>query len=388
MPEAVPVLPSSLGTLQLLGEIGRGGFGTVYSARMEGISRPLAIKVFDPSSFQNDIGVALRRFHLEGEYLQKLRHPHIIQVLGMGLIGDKPFLLMEYFDGFNLYSVRDKFGEPSPQSVLKFIERIASAVSYAHEQGIVHRDIKPTNLMTKAGDARLLDFGIAVKIDPKGERLTKVGGTIVGDSFCAPELHDNPRLVDPRTDIYSLGACWYWLLTGVTPKGVDWDKKIREVKGIKPDYERIVFHCLQDIDHRYQTASELARDLQILRQGNPVPTRKDEIDDRAALFLGATLSITVSVPWGASLYSIEQQIGNKLKSFAMAIVIQKLKRFELIEEIQGEDHDGEKFRAFRLSEKGHNFAEENSVRIEKLLDEAKPEPVSEKPTTVTEDVPF
>lgn len=370
-----------LGKITILDEIGQGGFGRVYKAKMEGISIPFAIKIFEPSTF-NNYDTALQRFRFEAEFLFSLRHQHIVQIYNIGEIENKPYILMEFFDGYDLYTARKKVSSPPPGQVIDFFMRIVQGISYAHDRSLVHRDIKPSNIMTKKGDARILDFGIATKIDPAGERFTRIGSTPVGDAFCAPELHENPRLIDPRTDIYSVGACWYWLLTGLTPKGVGWEKAIRNIDGVSPDYERVLLTCLKPIDARYPNARELAKDLELLTSGQKIAARNDEIDDIAAIILGAISSLTVNDSFGASLYAIEKQIGTMVSRFTLGIYLRKLLRLELVEDQIGHDFNGEEYRVFRLLDKGFLLIEEQQGRIEQLLLKCQPEPIDEPQSSI------
>ena len=156
-------------------------------------------------------------FLREANLLFRFRHARIVPIYGVGEHDGKPYILMEFFPGHNLVQARESFGIPDAQAILPFIEFAAEALGYAHSLDVVHRDIKPTNLMTIRGDARVLDFGIAALLDPKGQRFTRASAAIAGDAFSAPELTDNPMLVDPRCDLYSLGACWFWLLKRIAP---------------------------------------------------------------------------------------------------------------------------------------------------------------------------
>ena len=276
-----------LGTLTVGGLIGRGGYGEVYKARLAPFGQDFAVKFLDPSPFHNHPEKAHERFVKEAEILMALRHQYIVPIYGVGEHEGRPYILMEYFDGYNLCAAREKSGAPSPRVVLSFVERVAEGLGYAHQRGVVHRDIKPSNLLTRQGDARVIDFGIAKIMDPEGVRFTETGGTPVGDAYAAPELIADPRLIDPRCDVYSLGACWFWLLTGTTPQGRNWEAALRAVDQMEPQYEQVLLKALDRMEARYQTMGELVADVQALRSdANPRANSAGELDDNAALVLG------------------------------------------------------------------------------------------------------
>ena len=137
-----------LGELSIGENIGRGGFGVVHKARLAHLEMDFAIKFLDPSPFNSDKAAASARFLREAEVLLRLRHPYIVPIYGVGEHDGRPYILMEFFPGFDLHRARDEHGTPEPRAVLAFIEFIAAGLAHAHEQGVIHRDIKPSNLMT------------------------------------------------------------------------------------------------------------------------------------------------------------------------------------------------------------------------------------------------
>jgi serine/threonine protein kinase len=175
-----------LGRMTVGEQLGVGGFGVVHKATLDGIGLTFAVKFLHPSIGNDDVATATRRFFREAELLFRFRHRHIVPIYGVGEYEGRPYILMEYFPGMSLVQAR-QIGQPSPQVVLPFIEYVAGALSYAHENNVVHRDIKPQNLMTVKGDARVLDFGVAALLDPRGERFTRSSDAVAGDAFSAPE---------------------------------------------------------------------------------------------------------------------------------------------------------------------------------------------------------
>lgn len=371
----------ALGQLTVGKEIGKGGFGVVYEAALSGVSFPFAVKFLDPSPFNTDAVTARKRFYKEAELLLKLRHPHIIAIYGLGEHEGKPYILMEKFDGFRLREVRDR-SAPDPTDVLPFVEFIAGALAYAHSKNVVHRDIKPSNLMTIRGDARVLDFGIAAVLDPDGSRLTRTGGTVAGDAYSAPELIENPKLLDPRCDIYSVGACWFWLLTGKTPQGTGWEASLREVDGVSPDYQRVLLGSLASSDKRYPTMEQLLEQVRSLRAGLRPALRPDEIGDDDAYVLGVIAS-ELSVSSEAVTPHQLEHAASSMTPLALRIAHKKLLRLKMVETSTEEDFNGNEFRLIRLLSEGETWLEKNQERVATLLRARAPKPVPHN-----EDIPF
>jgi eukaryotic-like serine/threonine-protein kinase len=243
--------------------IGSGGFGEVKRMKHNLLKMDFAFKFFSPI-FSNGDERNLERFFRESQILFRLNHQNIIRIYDVGLIGNKPFIRMELFEGKNLNQVLKEHGRfPINRSIDLLIE-LADALSHAHGVGIVHRDIRPSNIMiARPRQVRVIDFGLGIYLENElTSRLTRTGHNIAVGHFTAPELISNPKLIDPRTDIYSLGAVWYNLITGsVLPAG----SKIREilysVEGMNEEIAEIILKCLEDIDGRYQTMQELSLDL-------------------------------------------------------------------------------------------------------------------------------
>jgi serine/threonine protein kinase len=377
----------ALGELKVGKEIGKGGFGVVHEASIAGISFPFAVKFLDPSPFNADLASARARFFREAELLFKLRHPHIVAIYGVGEHEGRPYILMEKFAGLNLHAAREK-GAPEPVSVLPFIEYVASALGYAHSQDVVHRDIKPRNLMALKGDGRVLDFGIAALLDPEGARFTRTGGTPVGDAFSAPELLDDPRRKDPRCDIYSLGACWFWLLTGKAPKGVNWEAALRSSVKVSPDYERVVLRCLEQPDARYATMGELAAEVRALQAGDKPKAGLDGIGDDDAVVLGVIASACPTPGDTTSFYHVEQELTGGLSRLAMGVANRKLLRLGLIETSVETDWNGNDSSVLRLSAAGERWTETHQAHIAGLLASVHARRHAQVAPTSGDDIPF
>jgi serine/threonine-protein kinase len=210
---------AKLGHYLLEDEIGRGGMGVVYKARHATLRRPTAIKLLPPDrSAEQDI----LRFELEVQWTATLSHPNTVAVYDYGRTPDGVFYcVMEYVDGMSLQYMVDTWGAVSPGRVVHMLRQACGALAEAHAEGIIHRDVKPANLMLcergRVPDViKVLDFGLVKDTrksldDPDLSAADTVLGT---PAYIAPEAIDNPESIDFRSDIYGLGAVGYFLLTG------------------------------------------------------------------------------------------------------------------------------------------------------------------------------
>lgn len=248
--------------------IGEGGFGQVFKFENKLINLDFAIKILNPA-FANGGEGNLERFFREARILFKLQHPNIIRVYDVGMMGSVPFIKMEYFEGKDLNKVLKEFGNLSSEKALVLVEEISKALSYAHNKiGIVHRDLRPSNIMVaRPNQFRIIDFGLGVFLEKElVSRITRTGESIVGGHYTAPELIDNPRLLDPRSDIYSLGAVWFTALTGRPPAGSRINEQLSSILKLEKGYSDMILKCLDDIDERYQNINELLEDIENYRR--------------------------------------------------------------------------------------------------------------------------
>lgn len=248
--------------------IGEGGFGQVYKIKNELIKMSFAIKVLNPA-FANGGEGNLERFFREARILFKLHHPNIIKVYDVGMTGRVPFIKMEFFEGKDLNKVLKDHSNLTPEKALVLIEEISDALNYAHnEVGIVHRDIRPSNIMVaRPNQFRLIDFGLGVFLEKElVTRITRSGENIVGGHYTAPELLENPSLLDPRSDIYSLGAVWFTVLTGRPPAGSRIKEQLLSIPGLKREYTNMILRCLDEREERYQNITELLKDIENYRK--------------------------------------------------------------------------------------------------------------------------
>lgn len=200
-------------------EIGRGGMGIVYRARDKRLKRVVAIKLLPPElSFRRDIR---SRFLREAETAAQLGHPNIVPIYSVDEVGNLVFFVMACIDGDNLATMLQKRGPLPVENVRRWVAEVADALAYAHARGVIHRDIKPDNILLDGIDGRALvtDFGIARAMVDSGEssRLTATGMAIGTPAYMSPEQASGDRDLDGRSDLYSLGVVAYQMLVGEPP---------------------------------------------------------------------------------------------------------------------------------------------------------------------------
>jgi tRNA A-37 threonylcarbamoyl transferase component Bud32 len=292
-PDAPPV--ERLGGLRLVRRIGAGGMGAVYLAADETLGRPAAVKIMLPRPGATDAAAREDRFRREARALAKLRHPHIVAVHAYGEELGLRYLAMEYVPGRPWSEVLAAAAvggvRPPVDDVLRVGAEIARALAAAHAEGVVHRDVKPSNVrITPEGRAVLVDFGVAR--DDADAALTATGEFCGSPQYASPEQADPARgTVDARTDVYSLGATLYEALTGTAPFRADSRERLfrailsddplpprRLAPNLSRDVETLVMAALdKDPARRPPTAAAFAADLEAARDGRPISVRRPTV---------------------------------------------------------------------------------------------------------------
>jgi TolB-like protein/Tfp pilus assembly protein PilF/predicted Ser/Thr protein kinase len=310
------------GDYELLEEIGRGGQGVVYRARQKSLNRLVALKVIGLAHWATEAHV--KRFRLEAEAAASLNHPCIVPIYEVGERDGACYFSMGLVDGGQLDAVAKR--EPIPlRHAAELIAKLARTVSYAHEHGILHRDIKPGNILLDAkGEPHLTDFGLArlVETESTVTRTMEVLGT---PSYMAPEqaVGNNAR-VTGATDIYGLGAVLYQLLTGHPPfaGGTTFetvrlvlDTEPRQPRLLNPKVDRdlatICLKCLEkDPQRRYSSALALAEDLECWLMHEPIRARRTGIFTRGRKWVrrnptNAVLVVALAAAIGAMIWKSE-----------------------------------------------------------------------------------
>jgi len=210
----VAKLPESIGKYKVEALIARGGMGAVYKAIHPTLHRPVIIKKLTLRG-RKDIN---ERFKREARILMDFRHDGVVNMYDHFKLGSSYYIVLEFVDGASLEDVikRERYLDNGTAAYILY--HTAIALHYAHEKKVVHRDIKPANLLlSKAGEIKLVDFGIAVSDEDADEGLTREGMTLGTPSYMAPEQFQNTKNVDRRADIYSLGVLAYEMMTGKKP---------------------------------------------------------------------------------------------------------------------------------------------------------------------------
>ncbi len=304
---------------EILGELGRGGMGVVYRAMHQKLQRLVALKMILSGTHASEAGIA--RFKAEAAAIAQLHHPNFVQVYEIGEHDGCPYFSLELIEGGSL-DRRLKESPPTPNGAARIIEQLARAMSFAHEHGIVHRDLKPANVLlavvaakasvSRSGsrssisgsedhwsrncEPKITDFGLAKRVDDESSNLTATGAIIGTPNYMSPEQAEGRvRQIGPASDIYSLGAMLYEMLTGRPPfKGSNMMEIIKLVvsqdpvppRQIEPrlalDLETICLKCLEkDPARRYESAIALADDLRRYLDHEPILARPISTTERA-----------------------------------------------------------------------------------------------------------
>ena len=204
-----------VGNYELLERIAEGGMGTVYKGRHRFSGQIVAVKVVAAHMTSNQ--VLLKRFEQEYQAAKQLNHPNIVKALEYGDAGSTPYLVMEFVDGESLGRKIEREGKMPERDAVRLIAQVAQGLHRAHKEKLIHRDVKPDNiLVTSDGQAKLADLGLVKEVETE-LNLTRTGRGLGTPHFMAPEQFKNAKNVDPRCDIYSLGATLYMMVTGEMP---------------------------------------------------------------------------------------------------------------------------------------------------------------------------
>jgi serine/threonine-protein kinase len=311
----VALLPRSFGDYELLAELGRGGMGIVYKAREKSLDRTIALKMVLRGELASP--EALARFQTEARAGAALNHENIVPVYTVSEHGGQPFYTMQFVEGTTL--TQKLASGPLPDRVAaRYLLAVAEAVEHAHRHGILHRDLKPSNVLIDAQDRpHVADFGLAKRIGEPGASatggITSTGAILGTPSYLAPEQAAGSRgIISPASDVYSLGAILYEMLTGRPPfqaaTALDTLLLVLEQEPVPPralnpkvdrDLEMICLKCLQKPPElRYSTAAALAADLRAYLEGEPVSVRSTRLTSFIGRVFRETHHAAVLQNWG------------------------------------------------------------------------------------------
>ncbi|MBT7658383.1 MAG: serine/threonine protein kinase [Phycisphaerae bacterium] len=300
-------MPSQIGKYKIISVIGQGGMGCVFEAMQESPRRRVALKVIKPGSTSK---MALRRFEFEAQTLAKLQHPNIAQIYESGTWdspnGNVPFFAMEYIQGNRTLLEYARGKKLSTSDCLNLFDKVCNAVHHGHQKGVIHRDLKPDNiLVSKNGEPKIIDFGVAraTDADMAVATMQTTMGQLVGTlQYMSPEQCDaDPDLIDIRSDVYSLGIILFQLLSGKLPYNLHRQaihEAVRVIKEERPDsmgtistnlrgdIDTITSKALEkDCEMRYQSASELANDINRYLNNEPIIARPASISYQLKMFI-------------------------------------------------------------------------------------------------------
>jgi len=276
-PDAQDLSGRQLGDYRVLRRLGRGGMADVYLAEQMSLRRQVALKVLHTELAKD--GNYVKRFHFEAQAAASLVHANIVQIHEVGQLDGLHFIAQEYVPGMNLREWLNRKGTTDVKMSVLILRQVAAALQRASEQGIVHRDIKPDNIMlTQSGEVKVADFGLARVSGNDGVNITQVGVTMGTPLYMSPEQVEGKSL-DTRSDIYSLGITSYHMLTGEPPFRAETalgvavqhlNSQAERLEKIRPDLPaglcRIIHKMLaKDPKDRYASSRDLLKDLRALQ---------------------------------------------------------------------------------------------------------------------------
>lgn len=296
---------------EILERIGTGGMAIVYKAKCHRLNRLVAIKILKSDLAQNE--EFRRRFNAESQAVAQLSHPNIVSVYDVSRGGDMEYIVMELIDGITLKQYMEKRGQLNWRESLHFITQVMRGLSHAHSRGIIHRDIKPQNIMVlRDGSVKVADFGIACLADSAQTLTQEALGSV---HYISPEQARGDR-PDARSDIYSSGVVLYEMLTGRLPFEGESAVSVAiqhlssiplAPREINPDIpEQLELICMKamapDLEHRYQSADAMIADLEAFRKNPEVEMKFDlsdlrpEENDEPTRTIRTMPSHTVTIP--------------------------------------------------------------------------------------------
>ncbi|MGH8110026.1 MAG: serine/threonine protein kinase [Arenimonas sp.] len=299
-----------IGHYEIVSELGRGGMGVVYKGYEPALTRYVAIKELSPALAHDQ--TLVERFLREARSMASLNDPHIIQIFLIGQENNQPFFVMEFVDGESLSAIIKREGRLQVADALKILHQSAKGLSVAHDRGVIHRDIKPGNLMlSQRGQIKIADFGIALANHDFNSKLTGTGEFVGTPGYLSPEVCLG-KAVDQRSDIFALGIVLFEMLTGRTPFSDESPLKlmldvvqsqIPDVRELNSDVDADVASILsrmleKEPMDRYQSTEALIDDLEkhpLIRQGGPLKLKTLPPSGPAATLIGMATPVTPGV---------------------------------------------------------------------------------------------
>ena len=296
---------------EILEELGKGGMGEVYKVKDKKLDEEMALKVLKPEIAANKD--MIERFKNELKFARKIAHRHVCRMYDLNEAEETPYITMEFVQGEDLKSTIRESGKFKEENAIAVTKQVCEGLAEAHALGVVHRDLKPQNIMIdENGNAKVMDFGIARSIEAAG--VTQTGMMIGTPDYMSPEQAEGEE-ADQRSDIYAMGVILYEMVTGSVPFKGDTafsvalkhkTKLPQDPKKLNPDISenlsRLILICMEkDRERRYQTAEALLNDLQNLAAGLPLGTK---IRPRHDTFIAAMIRKKLLIPAMVSVLAI------------------------------------------------------------------------------------
>ncbi len=369
--------PERLGDFRLIRRIGGGGMGVVYLAEQESLGRRVALKLIRPEHLY--FAGSRERFRREVESVARLQHPGIVPIYTVGEASGIPYFAMEWIHGCTLADVLKKLGDEGPERLsgadlaravqacspsdadeptegrasaafegswaetcLRVVRDVALALEHAHARGVIHRDVKPSNVgVTRGGRIVLLDFGLARARG--GQKLTRTGSELGSLAYMSPEqVKGDENALGPRTDIYSLGVTLYELLTLKVPYLSETTEVTRRLildgrpdairlrnRAIGRDAETVCLKAMErDPARRYATAADLARDIENVLGHRPIEARRPGAWIRSMRWMERHPAMSAALALGALL--VLGSVGFAIREHASNLAIRRLSDLQLI----------------------------------------------------------
>ncbi|MDF1664545.1 MAG: protein kinase [Planctomycetota bacterium] len=301
--------PDVIGPYHLIRELGRGGIGIVYEAIHQGLNRRVALKTILSTKQENK--EALERFEIEAHSMARLRHPNIVPIYDVGKDSGMVYLAMELASSGTLADRLKAQGKLEVQEALTLCAKLASGLHHAHTQNIIHRDMKPSNVLSSEnGEPLITDFGLAKRIDEDRD-ISKTGALLGTLSYMPPEqLEGKHCRIDGRADVYALGATLYEMLTGEPPFAARQGQELLVAILVMPppklsdssddkfpsEVETILTRCLaKDPDDRYETAADLAEDCRRVLVAEDIVAQPFSLGERFRHWTTRNRSLAISL---------------------------------------------------------------------------------------------
>ncbi len=381
-----------LGDYELGEKLGEGGMGVVFRARQRRLNRIVALKMIRSGVLASRREVRL--FQREAEAVAALDHPHIVSILETGQQGDLLFYSMKLIAGENLQQCLARF-KNRPAAIVRLVVQVAQAIQHAHEHGILHRDLKPPNVLVDDQDqAYVIDFGLAKLLENEESTMASAGSAVGTPSYMAPEQAQGLRdQITTATDVYGLGTLLYALLTGRSPFHADSAQEtIRQVihqeprhpRAVNPqvdaDLETICLKCLRkESKQRYASARELAEDLERWLEGKPILARPVSTAERIWLFarrhpwgsgMAGLCVLTFALGSGGIVWQWRQAVAARMGEQAARIVAE---RNEVVAR-KSEDYALHLAYAAKLNLAERDWQDANLAAVRRHLEETSPPP--------------